>query len=179
MLFSSLHWADFETLVDALFSRTGWQRLSRVAEYKRTSISSLSSRRRGSRAFVNRSDHGPGRPSLTPISLISPVAHGITCSSSATRHKAACDRASAAMSMSGPERPWPQRRCAPASTTGSSRRRPSRRLQTAASACELPFPADGRFHVRWDIVLHLLVDPLSLLNALMSRVICRSGGSCA
>ena len=26
----SLHWADFETMVDLIFARSGWQRVSRV-----------------------------------------------------------------------------------------------------------------------------------------------------
>ncbi len=29
-LIAGLHWADFETLVDLIFSRSGWQRVSRV-----------------------------------------------------------------------------------------------------------------------------------------------------
>ena len=29
-MISGLHWADFETLVDLIFARTGWQRVSRV-----------------------------------------------------------------------------------------------------------------------------------------------------
>ncbi|MCH7735758.1 MAG: restriction endonuclease [Chloroflexi bacterium] len=29
-MISGLHWADFETLVDLIFARTGWQRISRV-----------------------------------------------------------------------------------------------------------------------------------------------------
>ena len=29
-MISGLHWADFETLVDLIFSRSGWQRISRV-----------------------------------------------------------------------------------------------------------------------------------------------------
>ncbi len=29
-MIASLHWADFETLVDLIFARTGWQRISRV-----------------------------------------------------------------------------------------------------------------------------------------------------
>ncbi len=31
-MISALHWADFETLVDLVFARTGWQRVSRVGE---------------------------------------------------------------------------------------------------------------------------------------------------
>jgi hypothetical protein len=31
-MIAGLHWADFETLVDLIFARTGWQRVSRVGE---------------------------------------------------------------------------------------------------------------------------------------------------
>lgn len=31
-MIAALHWADFETLVDLIFARTGWQRVSRVGE---------------------------------------------------------------------------------------------------------------------------------------------------
>ena len=29
-MIAALHWADFETLVDLIFARSGWQRISRV-----------------------------------------------------------------------------------------------------------------------------------------------------
>ena len=31
-MIAALHWADFETMVDLIFARTGWQRVSRVGE---------------------------------------------------------------------------------------------------------------------------------------------------
>ena len=31
-MITGLHWADFETLVDLIFARSGWQRVSRVGE---------------------------------------------------------------------------------------------------------------------------------------------------
>ncbi len=31
-MITGLHWAEFETLVDLIFSRSGWQRISRVGE---------------------------------------------------------------------------------------------------------------------------------------------------
>ncbi len=31
-MIAGLHWAEFETLVDLIFSRSGWQRVSRVGE---------------------------------------------------------------------------------------------------------------------------------------------------
>lgn len=31
-MIAALHWADFETLVDLIFARSGWQRVSRVGE---------------------------------------------------------------------------------------------------------------------------------------------------
>jgi hypothetical protein len=48
----SLHWADFENLVDLIFARTGWQRLSRVGGLQRDLDLELEQPTTQERAFV-------------------------------------------------------------------------------------------------------------------------------
>jgi len=46
------HWADFETLVDLIFSRTGWQRISRVGGAQKDIDLVVRDVATGERAFV-------------------------------------------------------------------------------------------------------------------------------
>jgi hypothetical protein len=48
----ALHWADFETLVDLIFSRTGWQRVSRVGGNQKEIDIELEQPTTRERAFV-------------------------------------------------------------------------------------------------------------------------------
>lgn len=48
----SLHWADFENLVDLIFARTGWQRLSRVGGLQKDLDLELEQPTTQERAFV-------------------------------------------------------------------------------------------------------------------------------
>jgi hypothetical protein len=49
---SSLHWADFESLVDLIFARTGWQRVSRVGGIQKDIDLELQQPTTEERAFV-------------------------------------------------------------------------------------------------------------------------------
>lgn len=51
-MISGLHWADFEDLVDLIFSRSGWQRLSRVGGTQKDIDLEMIEPATGSRAFV-------------------------------------------------------------------------------------------------------------------------------
>ncbi len=51
-MISQLHWADFETLVDLIFSRAGWQRLSRLGGSQADVDLVLEQPTTGERAFV-------------------------------------------------------------------------------------------------------------------------------
>ena len=51
-MISKLHWADFETLVDLIFARSGWQRTSRVGEDLADVDLILEQPATGERAFV-------------------------------------------------------------------------------------------------------------------------------
>ncbi len=51
-MISRLHWADFETLVDLIFARSGWQRVSRVGEDLADVDMILEQPATGERAFV-------------------------------------------------------------------------------------------------------------------------------
>ena len=48
----SLHWADFETMVDLIFARSGWQRVSRVGAQLRDVDIILAQPTTGETAFV-------------------------------------------------------------------------------------------------------------------------------
>ncbi len=49
---AGLHWADFETLVDLIFARTGWQRISRVGGTQKDVDLILEQPTTGEKAFV-------------------------------------------------------------------------------------------------------------------------------
>lgn len=51
-MISGLHWADFETLVDLIFARTGWQRISRVGGSQADTDLVLEQPATGETAFV-------------------------------------------------------------------------------------------------------------------------------
>ena len=51
-MISGLHWADFETLVDLIFARTGWQRISRVGGTQADTDLVLEQPTTGETAFV-------------------------------------------------------------------------------------------------------------------------------
>lgn len=51
-MIANLHWADFETLVDLIFSRTGWQRSSRVGGFQKDIDLVVQECATGERAFV-------------------------------------------------------------------------------------------------------------------------------
>ena len=51
-MIKALHWADFETLVDLIFARSGWQRVSRVGETQADVDLVLEQPATGERAFV-------------------------------------------------------------------------------------------------------------------------------
>ena len=51
-MIAQLHWADFETLVDLIFTRTGWQRVSRVGGTQKDTDLVLQQPATGERAFV-------------------------------------------------------------------------------------------------------------------------------
>ena len=51
-MIAQLHWADFETLVDLIFTRTGWQRVSRVGGTQKDTDLLLQQPATGERAFV-------------------------------------------------------------------------------------------------------------------------------
>lgn len=51
-MIAALHWADFETLVDLIFARTGWQRVSRVGETQADVDLVLEQPSIGEKAFV-------------------------------------------------------------------------------------------------------------------------------
>ena len=51
-MIAALHWADFETLVDLIFARTGWQRVSRVGEAQADVDLVLEQPTTGEKAFV-------------------------------------------------------------------------------------------------------------------------------
>ncbi len=59
-MIAGLHWADFETLVDLIFSRSGWQRVSRVGESQADVDLVLEQPSTGETAFVQvKSKAGP------------------------------------------------------------------------------------------------------------------------
>ena len=51
-MIAGLHWSDFETMVDLIFSRSGWQRVSRVGETQKDIDLALTQPTTGERAFV-------------------------------------------------------------------------------------------------------------------------------
>lgn len=51
-MIAGLHWADFETLVDLIFSRSGWQRISRIGGDQADTDLVLEQPTTGERAFV-------------------------------------------------------------------------------------------------------------------------------
>lgn len=51
-MIAALHWSDFETLVDLVFARTGWQRVSRVGETLANVDMILEQPTTGEKAFV-------------------------------------------------------------------------------------------------------------------------------
>lgn len=51
-MIASLHWADFETLVDLMFARMGWQRVSRVGGSQKDTDLVLIQPATGEAAFV-------------------------------------------------------------------------------------------------------------------------------
>lgn len=51
-MIADLHWADFEDMVDLIFSRTGWQRVSRVGGTQKDIDIELREPATGARAFV-------------------------------------------------------------------------------------------------------------------------------
>jgi hypothetical protein len=51
-MIGALHWADFETLVDLIFARTGWQRVSRVGGVQKDVDLVLEQPASGEKAFV-------------------------------------------------------------------------------------------------------------------------------
>ena len=59
-MIEGLHWADFQSLVDLLFGRTGWQRVSRVGGTQKDIDLELWEPTTGARAFVQvKSQAGP------------------------------------------------------------------------------------------------------------------------
>lgn len=77
-MISALHWSDFETLVDLIFSRGGWQRVSRVGENLTDIDLILEQPTTGERAFVQVKSKA-SQPILDDyvgrLRLISPEAH--------------------------------------------------------------------------------------------------------
>ncbi len=51
-MIAGLHWTDFETLVDLIFARTGWQRISRVGGTQADTDLVLEQPTTGETAFV-------------------------------------------------------------------------------------------------------------------------------
>ena len=51
-MIKNLHWADFETMVDLIFTRSGWQRISRVGESQKDTDLVLQQQATGEIAFV-------------------------------------------------------------------------------------------------------------------------------
>jgi hypothetical protein len=51
-MIAGLHWADFETLVDLIFARSGWQRVSRVGENQKDVDLIIEQPATGDTAFV-------------------------------------------------------------------------------------------------------------------------------
>lgn len=60
-MIAALHWADFETLVDLIFARAGWQRVSRVGETQVDVDLVLEQPSIGERAFVQVKSHAGQR----------------------------------------------------------------------------------------------------------------------
>lgn len=60
-LIASLHWADFETMVDLIFGRSGWQRISRVGGSQKDTDLVMEQPTTNERAFVQVKSRAPQR----------------------------------------------------------------------------------------------------------------------
>lgn len=69
-MIAALHWADFETLVDLIFARTGWQRISRLGGTMKDADLVLQHPTTGETAFVqvkSRADRGAYERSIETV----------------------------------------------------------------------------------------------------------------
>ncbi|MBL8705215.1 MAG: hypothetical protein JNM30_10240 [Rhodospirillales bacterium] len=70
-MITQLHWVNFESMVDLIFARSGWQRVSRLGETQADVDLVLALPTTGQRAFV--------KVKRTPSTPTKPAAYSIGC----------------------------------------------------------------------------------------------------
>ncbi len=120
-MITGLHWADFETLVDLIFARAGWQRISRVGGTQADTDLVLEQPTIGETAFVQVKSRPP-RPCSTITSAASAgVKRAIACSSSVTHPRGHYPWTTRPVSIFGLATGSPTRLSRPGCSIGSPR----------------------------------------------------------